>query len=200
LEDAARRLIVLQISVAMLIVVSMVRRWLVALPSLIAAVAIGIGAWRIADTRSELRSVQRQLVRVTKSDALKLAAEKAKLASEASALAAVRRTISSSLDTTTTTQPREAPFAFVDVSTLDADLSAAVGGADDWPLVVNVPCIQQAFVNEFTAKEQQQAALAEQGKPYYVPDPESEAAAFVAPWMASGDFSTIDATYGCPDN
>jgi hypothetical protein len=161
---------------------------------------IGIGAWQIADTRSELRGVQRQLVRVTKSDALKLAAEKAKAASEASALAAARRTINSLLGTTTTTQPRAAPFAFADASTLDADLSAAVGGVDAWPLIVNVPCIQQAFVDEFTAKEQQQTALAEEGKPYYAPDPTSEAAAFVAPWMASGDFSTIDATYGCPDD
>ncbi len=74
-----------------------------------------------------------------------------------------------------------------------------MGGAGDWPLIVNVSCVQQAFINEFTTKEQQQAALAKQGKPYYVPDPVSEAEAFVAPWMASGDFSTINATFGCPD-
>lgn len=174
----------------------MIRRWFVVLPSVIAIAAIGLGVWQIAATRSELRSTQRQLAALRSSDAQKLSAEKRKVASVASALAAEQRAMNSVVNTTTTTQPREAPFAFVDNSTLDADLTAAVG---QWPLIVNVPCIQQAFINKFTAEEQQQTALANQGKSYFVPDPSSEAASFVAPWMASGDFSSIDATYGCPD-
>ncbi len=60
---------------------------------------VGVGAWQIVATRSELHTTQRQLAALTKSDARKLAVEKAKDVSEASALAAARHTVNSLLNT-----------------------------------------------------------------------------------------------------
>jgi hypothetical protein len=42
------------------------------------------------------------------------------------------------------------------------------------------PAWIDAFVNAFTKEEEQETALAQEGKTYYIPDPVSEADAYVA--------------------
>jgi hypothetical protein len=42
------------------------------------------------------------------------------------------------------------------------------------------PAWINAFVNAFRAEEERETVLAEEGEPYYVPDPISEANAYVA--------------------
>lgn len=89
--------------------------------------------------------------------------------------AAIPSTTTTTPVTTTTIAP---PFAFVDPSEVLADLSSA------WYNCLGYGAVpasdQQQFLSQFEASEQKQAALAESGQPYFVPDPVADAYAFAS--------------------
>ena len=68
----------------------------------------------------------------------------------------------------------------MDVGTLTDDLGNAYSQATGFPASTMNPAWVQGFISRFTTEELQETALAKQGKPYYVPDPVSEANAYVA--------------------
>jgi len=79
-----------------------------------------------------------------------------------------------------TTTPLRAPFPFVDSTTLLADLNNASEQELGNNLNGDNPAWINAFVSAFTAEEERETKLAEEGAPYYIPDPISEANAYVS--------------------
>jgi hypothetical protein len=69
------------------------------------------------------------------------------------------------------------------VTTLGADLGNAYSTTTGLLDSTMNPAYVQAFVEKFTTEEQQQAALARAGKPYYIPDP--VAAVSMAKYLSS---------------
>ena len=134
-----------------------------------------VGAWQVLTTRSQLRDTQHEVQLLTH----RLAQARSAANTAKSALATAQRTLNSQSATTTTTPPR-APFAFVDTATLLADLNNASEQELGNNLNGDNPAWINAFVNGFTAEEERETVLAEEGEPYYVPDPISEANAYVA--------------------
>ena len=132
-----------------------------------------VGAWQVLTTRSQLRDTQHEVQLLTH----RLAQARSAANTAKSALATAQRTLNSQSATTTTTPPR-APFAFVDTATLLADLNNAPGMAVE--ISAANPAWINAFVNAFRAEEERETVLAEEGEPYYVPDPISEANAYLA--------------------
>jgi hypothetical protein len=138
--------------------------------SVVAVAAIGVGTWQVVVTRSQLRGARQQF-------ALAKAVEKY----DASKLATEQRTVKAlQILETTTTLPPTAPFAFVDPTVVQGDLATAESAVSA-QLGYNIgqPCWPRYFLDEFTALEKQETALAEQGKPYFVPDPSSDAFTFI---------------------
>ena len=153
-------------------------RWRTPVLSLLALFVVGVAAYQIVTTESQLRATRQQLASARKSDDLKLALEKATEKYITSELVAAQRTLQELQ--TTTTLPPSAPFAFVDPATVQADLGTAetaVGGQLGYN--VGLPCWPTLFLDQFMALEQQETSLAQQGKPYFVPDPSSDAYTFI---------------------
>ncbi len=94
-------------------------------------------------------------------------------------MAVAQRKLNSESETNTTTL-LPAPFPFVDNTTLLADLNEASEYGFGNNLNGDNPAWITAFVNAFTAEEERETVLAEQGETYYIPDPISEANAYVA--------------------
>jgi hypothetical protein len=149
------------------------KRWVNLGLSLVAAAVICVGTWQVLATRTQLRETHQE-VQLLKH---RLARARAATKTAESALATAQRTLNSQSVTSTTTPPR-APFPFVDTATLLADLNNAPGMAVE--ISAANPAWINAFVNAFRAEEERETGLAEEGEPYYVPDPISEANAYVA--------------------
>jgi hypothetical protein len=156
----------------------MTSRWLKPVLSLVAAAAIGLATWQIVTTDSQLRETRQQLASLRKSDNIKLALVKATEKYVTAELITAQRTLQAM--ETTTTLPPTAPFAFVDPATVQADLEAAESAVSgQLGYNIGLSCWPTSFLDEFTALEQQETSLAEQGKPYFVPDASSDAYTFI---------------------
>ena len=158
------------------------KRWLIVGLLFVVVAVLGVGTWQVLTARTQLRNTQHEVQLLTrqlsqaraktqtaKSD---LAKTKSELALAKSALAAAR--------TSATAPPQMAPFPFVDKSTLLAALGNAYTQSTGYYFSTANPPWVTAFVNAFTAEEERETVLAEEGEPYYVPDPVSEANAYVA--------------------
>jgi hypothetical protein len=152
------------------------KRWVTLGLSVALAAVIGVGAWQVLTTRSQLRDTQHEVQLLTH----QLAQTRSATKTAQSALAAAQRTIRSQSVTSTTTPTELVPFPLVDTSTLMADLNEASENDLGNNLNGDNPAWINAFVNAFTAEEERETVLAEEGEPYYVPDPISEANAYVA--------------------
>lgn len=152
------------------------KRWVNIGLALTVAAVIGVGAWQVLTTRSQLRDTQHEVESLTQ----RLTRARSAANTTKSALATAQRTLNSqsATSTTSTTAPPRAPFPFVDTATLLADLNNAPGMAVE--ISAANPAWINAFVNAFRAEEERETVLAEEGEPYYVPDPISEANAYVA--------------------
>lgn len=148
-------------------------RWLNLGLSLALVAVLAIGAWQVLTTRSQLRITQHDVQSLTQRLREERSAEKAIKTS----LATAERALKSPSAISTTTTPL-APFPFVDRATLLTNLNNAPGMAVE--VSAAKPAWIDAFVNAFTSEEEQETTLAEEGKTYYVPDPVSEADAYVA--------------------
>jgi hypothetical protein len=150
-------------------------RWLSLGLSLALVAVIGVGAWQVLTTRSQLQDSQTKVQSLTQ----RLTHEQFVEKTTKNALANLQRTFNAqSVTTTTTTTPLPAPFPFVDRATLLQDLNNAPEMAEE--ISAANPAWIDAFVNAFAAEEERETALAEEGKTYYIPDPVSEADAYVA--------------------
>jgi hypothetical protein len=151
------------------------QRWLNIGLSLALLAVIGVGAWQVLTTRSQLRHTQYE----AQSLARRLTQAQSDEKATNFALAVAQRKLNSeSVTSTTTLLP--APFPFVDNTTLLADLNEASENGFGNNLNGDNPAWITAFVNAFTAEEERETVLAEQGETYYIPDPISEANAYVA--------------------
>lgn len=145
------------------------QRWLVLGVGVLLVVLIGLGAWKVSNTTNELQKANQAVVNL-----------KEMLSRTESSLAAANRSLALAKNTTTTTTSRLAPFPYVDESQLLADLGRAYTASTGFYFSTANPTWVNTFVNAFTAEERNETDLADEGKPYYIPDPVSEANAYVA--------------------
>jgi hypothetical protein len=148
------------------------RHWLTLALSLSLTAVVALGAWQVLTTRSQLHSTQRQVQSLTQ----RLDQARSTERTTKDALATLQRTHNRTVTSATTLVP--SPFAFVDRATLLEDLNNAPEMAEE--ISAANPAWIDAFVNAFTKEEEQETALAQEGKTYYIPDPVSEADAYVA--------------------
>ena len=140
-----------------------------------------MGTWQLLTARTQLRDKQHEVQGLTQ--LLKQAQSTVKTAK--SDLASAQRALNAQDTTSTTTIPSvtapiPAPFPFVDNTTLLADLNNASENGFGYNLNGDGPAWVNAFVSAFTAEEERETTLAQQGRTYYIPDPISEANAYVA--------------------
>jgi hypothetical protein len=151
------------------------QRWLTLGLTLVLVAVIGLGTWQVLTTRSQLRDTQHQIQSLTH----RLTQAQSEEKTTTNALASAQRKLKSeSVTTTPTLLP--APFPFVDNTTLLADLNEASENDLGNNLNGDNPAWINDFVNAFTAEEERETILAEEGETYYIPDPISEVNAYVA--------------------
>lgn len=152
------------------------KRWARLWLTLALAFVIGLGAWQVMTTRIQLRDARQQLQvlqhHLTQS---KLEAQKAR-----TNLALAQKSLQSLRNGSTTTLLPIAPFPLVDNSRLLADLGNAYSQSTGRYFTAANPAWVTIFVNAFTTEEMRETVLAREGHPYYIPDPVSEANAYVA--------------------
>jgi hypothetical protein len=151
-------------------------RWLTLGLSVAFAALIGVSAWQVLGTKSQLRNSQQEVQSLTH----RLAMARSATVTAQSALATARQKLEAAQTVNSTTTLLPAPFPFVDTTTLLADLNEASENGLGNNLNGDNPPWISAFVNAFTAEEEQETILAEHGETYYIPDPISEANAYVA--------------------
>jgi multidrug efflux pump subunit AcrA (membrane-fusion protein) len=137
---------------------------------------IGLGAWQVLTTRTQLRDARQQL------KALQYHLSKTELEAKSTQaeLAAAQKSLQSLRNEGTTTLLPIAPFPLVDNSQLLADLGNAYTQSTGYYFTSANHAWVTIFVNAFTTEEQRETVLAQEGHPYYIPDPVSEANAYVA--------------------
>ena len=137
---------------------------------------IGLGAWQVLTTRTQLRDARQQL----KVLQYNLSKSELEARSTHADLAAAQKSLQSLRNESTTTLLPIAPFPFVDNSQLLADLGNAYSQATGKYFTSANPAWVTIFVNAFTKEEERETVLAQEGQPYYIPVPVSEANAYVA--------------------
>ena len=152
------------------------KHWLNLWLSLALASVIGLGAWQVLATRTQLRDARQQL------QVLRHHLSQSQLEAKAAqtSLAAAQKSLRSLRNESTTTLLPVTPFPLIDNSRLLAALGNAYTQSTGYYFSSANPAWVTAFVNAFTTEEERETVLAQEGQPYYIPDPVSEANAYVA--------------------
>ncbi len=164
----------------------MPRRLFAAVASLLLAAVVGVGAWQVVKTRSQLSSVKRQLA----SSRAMLSKSKIEERATRSALTSSRKEMDQYLSTTTTTLPCNYEYATstsqygcfpTPVLTDSAVLYQALAtAAAQLTGSSSLPAGQaQEFVVQFDAAQEQQERLGAEGKAWSILSPEAQAGDFV---------------------